>query len=199
MGLGFKNCSDTGRWCCIGDAVVEVSIWFLHPPYFGISSCTDCLAVLVMTFFCYTFLKFLKSWSECCSRRYCFNTVYIHFFSFLSGENMITVLLLAIFIILWSAMYLGWKVDAIWFLIKTSCSIFKSEALSNFLSSRGYFVSLESQSSSACNLHIHCIWVCRLLAALVLFLGTCSSSEDGSVYLWVDPCQKLRRMVTWGH
>ena len=34
----------TGRQCCIVDAVVGgVSIWFLHPPYFVISSCSGFL------------------------------------------------------------------------------------------------------------------------------------------------------------
>ena len=31
----------TGRQCCIGDAIVGVSIWFLHSPYFVISNCND--------------------------------------------------------------------------------------------------------------------------------------------------------------
>ena len=40
-GLGFNDCIKAGRQCCIGDAVVEVSIWFLLPPYFVISSCSN--------------------------------------------------------------------------------------------------------------------------------------------------------------
>ena len=148
-----------------------------------------------LTFFCNTFLKFLQCWSEYCSREYCFNIVYITFLlTVWRRHNNCAVL--TIFNTLWSARYVGWKVDVVWILIKTNCPIFKSEALSNFFSSTGSLVSLESQSSSACSLYIY----------FSLSTASCSGSvlmylqyfEDGLVYLQVDPCQKLRRMVTQG-
>ena len=51
--------------------------------------------------------------------------------------------------------YLGWKVDVVWFFIRTSCPIFKFGTLSNFLSSSGSLLFLELWSSSACSFHIH--------------------------------------------
>ena len=121
----------------------------------------------------------------------------LHFFSLPSVEDTITLVSLTIFIILWSARYLGWKVDAVCFLTKTSYPIFKFDALLNFLSSSGFcFAWSHEVVLHAASTYI---WVCLLLVVLVLSLHTCSNFGDDLVYLQVDPCWKLRRKVTQGH
>ena len=145
-----------GRPCCIDDAVLQLVFGLFTLLVLWSQIVADLFGLIkTWTFFCGAFLKFLKSWSECGSREYCFNMIYITFLLLTIQRRHDYCDIINYFISLWSARYLGWKVDVVWFLIKTSCPIFKSDALLNFLSSSGSLLCLELQSSSTCSFHTH--------------------------------------------
>ena len=112
------------QWCCIMVSIYSFVIFSLWPQV--VVCLLGCIAFL--PFLQDTFLKLFKTWGDI-ALTWCI----LHFFSLPSTEATITVLSLTIFIILWSAKFLGWKVDAAWFFIKTSCPILKFDALLNFL------------------------------------------------------------------